>query len=164
MRTTDGLTVLAPDEGDVFGPPLDLEIKATAAETGGWGVVVVSGLPGEGGRTHVHRGQAEGFFLFEGEVELLGAESVTRIAAGTFVLVPPDIEHGLRIVGTGPARWLAIWPSALDGFPAAHEALVAAGGSPGALVELRHRHGIETGRDRRREPPSGALDRGADAD
>jgi len=115
-------------------------------------VVVVTGLPGEGGRTHLHSGQAEGFFLLEGEVELLGAESVTSIVAGTFVLVPPDTEHGLRIVGSGPARWLAIWPSALDGFPAAHEALVAAGADDAALAGLRRRHGVTTGRDRRRDP------------
>ncbi len=148
----------------MFGAPLDLEIKATAAQTGGWGVVVVAGVPGEGGRTHVHLGQAEGFFLLEGEVELLGAESVTPIAPGTFVLVPPDTEHGLRIVGTGPARWLAIWPSALDGFPAEHEALVAMGGGAAAIAELRRRHGIEQGRDRRREPRSAAPERDADAD
>ncbi len=164
MRTADGMTVLAPGEGDVFGPPLDLEVKATAAQTGGWGVVVVAGVPGEGGRTHIHRGQAEGFYLLEGEVELLGAKSVTPIAAGTFVLVPPDTEHGLRIVGTGPARWLAIWPSALDGYPAEHDALVAARGSAAAVAELRRRHGIEQGRDRRREPPSAAPDRDAHAE
>ena len=150
MRTADGLTVVEPGAAASFGPPLDLEVYATAAETGGWGVVVVSGIPGEGGRTHLHRGQAEGFFLLEGDVELLGAESVTPIEAGTFVLVPPDTEHGLRIVGDGPARWLAIWPSALDGFPAAHQTLVDAGADDAAIAELRRRHGIEAGRDRRR--------------
>jgi len=150
MRTTDGLTVVGPGNGATFGPPLDLEVKANAAETGGWGVVVVSGIPGEGGRTHIHRGQAEGFVLLEGDVELLGAESVTPITVGTFVLVPPDTEHGLRVVGSSPARWLAIWPGALDGFPAAYQALADAGGDDAARAELRRHHGIEPGRDRRR--------------
>ena len=150
MHTADGLTVVNAGAGATFGPPLDLEVKTTAAETGGWGVVVVSGVPGEGGWTHIHRGQAEGFFVLEGEIELLGAESVTPIAAGAFVLVPPDTEHGLRIVGDGPARWLAVWPSALDGFPAAHQELVDGGAGTATLAELRRRHGIEPGRDRRR--------------
>jgi quercetin dioxygenase-like cupin family protein len=150
MQTADGLTVVEPGAGAMFGPPLDLEVKTTAAESGGWGVVVVSGVPGEGGWTHIHRGQAEGFFVLEGEIELLGAESVTQVAAGAFVLVPPDTEHGLRIVGDGPARWLAVWPSALDGFPAAHQELVDGGASTATLAELRRRHGIEPGRDRRR--------------
>ena len=69
---------------------------------------------------------------------------MTPIAAGTFVLVPPDTEHGLRIVGDGPARWLAIWPSALDGFPAAHQELVDGGAGTAALAELRRRHGDRT--------------------
>ena len=74
MRTADGLTVVEP-VAPSFGPPLDLEVKTTAAETGGWGVVVVSGMPGEGGRTHIHRGQAEGFFLLEGESSCLAPKA-----------------------------------------------------------------------------------------
>ncbi|HYH92644.1 MAG TPA: cupin domain-containing protein [Candidatus Saccharimonadales bacterium] len=146
METIDGLMVLGPGEGAVFGPPLDLERKATAGETGGWGVVIVSGMPGEGGRTHRHRGETEAFFILEGQVELLGAETVTPLGPGSFVRVPPDTEHGIRVVGDRPARWLAVWPSALDGYPEAHQALLAEDGPSEAMVELRRRHGIEPGR------------------
>ena len=146
MRTDDGLLVVGADEG-LVGPD-DIVVKVQAAETGGrWGVAVVSGVPGEGGGTHVHRGEPEGFFLLEGEVELLGATSRTPIRVGAFVLVPPDTEHGLRIVGSGPARWLAIWPAALDGF-VEQLVLVDPGDEAGAGI-VRSQHGITPGRDRR---------------
>ena len=147
MRTDDGLLVVGPAEG--LQGPGDIVVKLQSAETGGrWGVAVVSGVPGEGGRTHVHRGEPEGFFLLEGEVELLGATSRTPIEPGTFVLVPPDTEHGLAIVGDAEARWLAIWPAALDGLV---EELIALDGSDTtAATEVRRRHGISPGRDRRR--------------
>ena len=147
-HTADGLTVLGPGEGDGF-PALDVVRKARAADGDGrWGVVVVRGVPGEGGRTHLHRGQAEAFYLLEGEVEFLGATSVTPMVAGSFALVPADTEHGIRVVGVTPAAWLAIWPAALDGLPEGVEALTAAGASEAEVVELRRQHGIEPGHDR----------------
>ncbi len=147
-HTTDGLIVLGPGEGEAFGS-MDAVRKSTAADGDGrWGVVVVRGVPGEGGRTHVHRGEAEGFYILEGEVEFLGARSVTPMTTGSFALVPPDTEHGIRIVGTGPAAWLAVWPAALDGFPEELERLQASGASPTELDALRRQHGIESGRQR----------------
>ena len=149
MRSTaDGLLVLGPGEGEAF-PALDAVRKASAADGDGrWGVVVVRGMPGEGGRTHLHRGEAEGFYLLEGDVELLGSSSTTPLTAGSFALVPPDTEHGLRIVGTAPAAWLAIWPASLDGFPEELERLRRAGARPAELEILRRQHGIEPGRQR----------------
>lgn len=147
-RTTDGLIVLGPGEGEAFGS-MDAVRKSTAADGDGrWGVVVVRGVPGEGGRTHIHRGEAEGFYILEGEVEFLGARSITPMTANSFALVPPDTEHGIRIVGTGPAAWLAVWPAALDGFPDELERLEANGASPAEIDALRRHHGIESGPSR----------------
>ena len=146
MRTDDGLLVVGTDEG-LVGPD-DIVVKLQATETGGrWGVAVVSGVPGEGGGTHIHRGEPEGFFLLEGEVELLGASSRTPIRAGAFVLVPPDTEHGIRIVGSGPARWLAIWPAALDRL--VEDLMKVDPGEEAGARLVRSRHGITPGRDRR---------------
>jgi mannose-6-phosphate isomerase-like protein (cupin superfamily) len=148
MRTDDGLLVVGVGEG--LAGPDDIVVKLQSSETGGrWGVAIVAGVPGEGGRTHLHRGEPEGFFVLDGEIELLGASSRTPIGAGTFVLVPPDTEHGLRIVGAGPARWLAIWPAALDGFVEAMRGVDPDDGA--AAGEVRIRHGIVTGRDRRQD-------------
>lgn len=147
-RTDDGLLVLGPGEGDAF-PSLDAVRKASAEDGDGrWGAAVIRGLPGEGGRTHRHVGSAEGFFMLEGEVELLGATSTTPLRPGAFVLVPPDTEHGIRIVGTEPAAWLAIWPAELDGYPEALEQLRRDDARPAEITTLRRRHGIEPGRQR----------------
>ena len=146
MRTDDGLLVVGADEG--LAGPDDIVVKLQASQTGGrWGVAVVSGIPGEGGRTHLHRGEPEGFFVLAGEIELLGASSRTPIGPGTFVLVPPDTEHGLRIVGIGEARWLAIWPAALDGF--VEELLTFDPDDAAGAADVRRRHAMEPGRDRR---------------
>ncbi len=149
MGTThDGLTILGPGEGDVFAS-MDVVRKATSSDGDGrWGIAVVHGIPGEGGRTHLHRGAAEAFYLLEGEVEFLGASSTTPMAVGSFALVPPDTEHGILVVGTGPAAWLAIWPADLDGLPEELERLTAAGASPLEIAGLRRQHGIEAGRRR----------------
>jgi mannose-6-phosphate isomerase-like protein (cupin superfamily) len=144
MRTNDGLLVVGGAEG--LAGPGDVLVKLQASETGGrWGVAIVTGVPGEGGGTHLHRAEPEGFFVLEGELELLGASSRTPIGAGTFVLVPPDTEHGLRIVGTGPARWLAIWPAALDGF--VEEMLGIDPEDEVSTADVRIRHGLIQGRD-----------------
>lgn len=147
-RTEDGLILLGPGEGDAF-PSMDVVRKSTAADGDGrWGVAVVRGVPGEGGRTHVHRGEAEGFYLLEGDIEFLGASSTTPMTAGSFALVPPSTEHGIRVVGAGPAAWLAIWPAALDGFPEELERLTAAGSDPAEIAVLRRHHGIAAGHRR----------------
>ncbi len=146
--TADGLLVVEPDGGDTF-PSLDIVRKVRASETGGhWGAVVVTGYPGEGGRTHSHDDGHEAFFILEGPVDLLGAESVTRLETGAFVLVPPGVEHGLRMVGDGVSRWLAIWPPALDGFPDAAETATRDGAGPDALAAIRRGHGVSPGRRR----------------
>ena len=146
METSDGLKILAPGEGESF-PSLDAVRLATAGETGGrWGAVIVSGEPGEGGKTHIHVGEPEAFLILEGSVELLGEESTTPLEPGSFVLIPPDTEHGLRILGDTTARWFAIWPSALDGFPEAVERARAEELGPEALADMRRRHRVEPGR------------------
>jgi hypothetical protein len=91
-------------------------------------------------------GDAEAFFILEGEVEFLGATSRTPLRPGSFVLVPPDTEHGVRIVGSGPARWLAVWPAALDGMFEEIESIENV--NQDRYDEIRLRHGVRAGRDR----------------
>ena len=136
--------VLEPGAGTWHG---DIVQKVEARETGGrWGAVVVRSDRGSSGWTHLHRGEPEGFFVLEGELELCGAESVTRIDPGFFVLVPPDTEHSFRVLGD-EARWLAIWPSSLDGLLEDLEKARESGrDDPETIAIIRAQHGTESGR------------------
>jgi len=80
-------------------------------------------------------------------MDLLGAECRTRIGPGAFMLIPPDAEHGVRLVGDRTARWLAVWPAVLYG----HFEALTEQSEPSAeiVADARGRHRIEAGRDRR---------------
>jgi quercetin dioxygenase-like cupin family protein len=144
MRTSDNLIVLQPDEGNSHGGIVQ---KVDAAQTGGrWGVVIVRSERGSSGWTHVHRGEPEGFFVLNGDLELCGAESVTRVGPGTFILVPPDTEHSFRVLSE-EARWLAIWPPSLDGLLEELQQAQADGREDlTTTAEIRGRHGTFPGR------------------
>lgn len=149
MRTDDDLTVLRPEHQDLRDGPVTL---LQASETvGGWGAVIVRAGRGTSGRTHIHRGESEAFWIVEGEIELFGATSVTPLVPGTFVHVPPDAEHGLRVM-SDRAAWLAIWPAALDGLVAELAAARADGrDDPETVADIRSRHAVDPG-DRRIPP------------
>lgn len=143
MRTDDNLLVLQLGEGRRYGDILQL---VEAKDTNGlWGAVIVRSGRGSSGWTHVHRGQPEGFFILEGDLELCGAETVTRVGPGSFVLVPPDTEHSFRVLSE-EARWLAIWPPSLDGvLEELEEARAAGRDDPQTAAAIRARHGSEPG-------------------
>ena len=95
----------------------------------------------------MHSDEDDAFYIVEGEMTFIFGDQSVAAPPGTFVLVPPDTEHGLRIVGTGEARWLAIWPAALDGL--VEELLTLDRDDEPGAARVRRRHGIEPGRDRR---------------
>jgi quercetin dioxygenase-like cupin family protein len=143
MWTEDNLMVLLPEdqhERDGFVP-----LAESSNTVGGWGVILVRATQGSSGVTHLHRGESEAFLILEGDVEVCGARSVTPLVPGSFVLVPPDTEHALRVV-SAEARWLAIWPAALDGVIDELSRAKAQGrDDPDTIAEIRHRHGVESG-------------------
>jgi quercetin dioxygenase-like cupin family protein len=55
---------------------------------------------------HVHRLQADSFYLLAGELEFLLDEEKVRASAGSFVLAPPDFVHTFWNPGPEPARYL----------------------------------------------------------
>lgn len=91
-------------------------------------------------------GEPEGFLILEGDLELCGAQTVSRVGPGTFLLVPPDTEHSFRVL-SDEARWLAIWPAALDGLlDELEQARAEARDDAETISRIRTRHGTETGR------------------
>ena len=56
----------------------------------------------------MHPDEDDSFYILEGELTfMLGGEDVVA-PAGTFVLVPPGVEHGFRNDTTEPVRILNI--------------------------------------------------------
>ena len=141
---SDNLVIVPDGEGRSYG---NIERLVEARETGGhWGVVIVRGVRGSSGWTHVHPGEPEAFFILEGDLELCGAETVTRVGPGTFVLVPPDAEHSFRVLSE-EARWLAIWPATLDGLLEELEQARSEGRDDlQTMTAIRARHGTKPGR------------------
>jgi quercetin dioxygenase-like cupin family protein len=67
--------------------------------------------PGERGPDlHVHREHTDAFYVLEGELTFaLGPEpEVTRLGAGGFVAVPPNVAHSFANESGADARWLNI--------------------------------------------------------
>ena len=54
----------------------------------------------DGADPHFHRRHVDSFYVLEGEVEFLQDGKWQRVAPGTFLSVPPNVEHGFRPAGT----------------------------------------------------------------
>ena len=103
VRSGEGQTVRWGTEGRV-------RIIAGASSTdGSFSIVEATEPPGGGAPLHVHHGEAEGFYILEGGVELTcGAETVTA-GVGDFVYTPKDVPHKYLVIGDKPARLLLLF-------------------------------------------------------
>jgi quercetin dioxygenase-like cupin family protein len=54
----------------------------------------------EGVDPHTHPDHTDSFYILEGEVEFLQDGEWHRVGPGTFLSVPPNVEHGFRPAGT----------------------------------------------------------------
>ncbi|HEU5215449.1 MAG TPA: cupin domain-containing protein [Gaiellaceae bacterium] len=53
----------------------------------------------EGVAPHTHPDHTDSFYVLEGEVEFLQDGEWHRVGPGTFLSVPPNVEHGFRPCG-----------------------------------------------------------------
>jgi quercetin dioxygenase-like cupin family protein len=53
----------------------------------------------EGVEPHTHADHTDSFYVLEGEVEFLESGEWHRAGPGTFISVPPNVEHGFRPCG-----------------------------------------------------------------
>ena len=58
--------------------------------------------------SHVHDEEDDAFYIVEGEMTFTFGEETAQAPPGTFVLVPPGVEHGFRNDGDVPVRMLNI--------------------------------------------------------
>lgn len=104
--------VLGPSEGRSY-PCGDMhaEFKADGDETANTYSVSEWTLdPGcQGPGTHRHDANDDTFYVIEGTVTFLLDDETLPAPAGTFVRVPPGVDHGFRNDGEQPARLLNIY-------------------------------------------------------
>ena len=62
--------------------------------------------PGGGPPPHIHRREAESFYLAEGSLEMRIGEQTVAANAGDFVSIPRNTVHNFQNVGAGTAKML----------------------------------------------------------
>ena len=97
--------VVAPGEGHRAG---NVEFLARTADTPRFTFGIIDFAAGRELDAHVHAGEDDAFYILEGELTFLFGEETRRATPGTFVLVPPGVEHGFRNDGTAPVRMLNV--------------------------------------------------------
>jgi mannose-6-phosphate isomerase-like protein (cupin superfamily) len=107
---TRGAVVHGRDEGErhAIGADAELFIKATGEDTAGSfflsETVVGAGFPGP--PPHRHERLHDMFYVLDGVLTMrLGSETV-EAPPGTFVCVPPGVEHTFSNRSDGPVRFL----------------------------------------------------------
>lgn len=66
-----------------------------------------AGMPGP--PPHIHHGNAEAFYILDGQVDFMLEGTTVRLQQGSFVLVPRGALHTFANAGPEPARWIGIF-------------------------------------------------------
>src|SRR3712207_4772099 len=97
--------VVRPGAGHRVG---NVEFLARTADTPRFTFGIIEMAPGRLLDTHRHQGEDDAFYILEGEMTcVLGSDRVTA-GPGTFILVPPGVEHGFRSDSGEAVRMLNI--------------------------------------------------------
>jgi len=97
--------VVPPGQGHRLG---NVEFLARTADTPRFTFGIIEIAPGRVLDAHVHPDEDDAFYILSGEMTfVLGADEVAA-GPGTFVLVPPGVEHGFRNDQAEPVRMLNI--------------------------------------------------------
>ncbi|GAC1611976.1 MAG: cupin domain-containing protein [Mycobacteriales bacterium] len=113
-----GAYVQLPNEGRLLGMgPFQMLVRADGAQTGGgFALLEADEPPNFGPPMHIHDDTAEAFYVLEGEYRVFIADDERVCPAGSFVFIPPGVEHGFR-VGRVQSRKLVIFqPAAMVGY------------------------------------------------
>ena len=97
--------VVAPGEGHRVG---NVEFLARTADTPRFNFGIIDIPPGRELEAHTHAEEDDSFYILEGEMTFLFGGEEVQAPPGTFVLVPPGIEHAFRNDGDVPVRMFNI--------------------------------------------------------
>ncbi|HEX6457440.1 MAG TPA: cupin domain-containing protein [Thermoleophilaceae bacterium] len=97
--------VVRPGEGHRLG---NVEFLARTADTPRFNFGIIEIVAGRELEAHVHREEDDAFYIIEGELTFFFGDEEVVAPPGTFVLVPPGVEHGFRNHGDVPVRMFNI--------------------------------------------------------
>jgi mannose-6-phosphate isomerase-like protein (cupin superfamily) len=97
--------VVRPGEGHRVG---NVEFLARTADTPRFTFGVIDFARGRELEAHRHEDEDDAFYILEGELTFVLEGEPLVAGPGTFVLVPPGVEHGFRNDGDVPVRMLNI--------------------------------------------------------
>jgi mannose-6-phosphate isomerase-like protein (cupin superfamily) len=97
--------VVPPGQGHRVG---NVEFLARTADTPRFTFGIIEIAAGRELEAHVHKDEDDAFYIVEGEMTFVLGDREVAAPPGTFVLVPPGVEHGFRNDGTVPVRMLNI--------------------------------------------------------
>jgi mannose-6-phosphate isomerase-like protein (cupin superfamily) len=95
--------VVPPGAGHRVG---NVEFLARTADTPRFTFGIIDIAPGRVLEAHVHADEDDAFYILEGEMTFTFGGEEAVATPGTFVLVPPGVEHGFRNDGAEPVRML----------------------------------------------------------
>jgi mannose-6-phosphate isomerase-like protein (cupin superfamily) len=97
--------VIRPGQGHRVG---NVEFLARTVDTPRFTFGIIEITPGRELEAHVHADEDDAFYILEGELTFFFGDDEAVAPLGTFVLIPPGIEHGFRNDRDEPVRMLNI--------------------------------------------------------
>jgi mannose-6-phosphate isomerase-like protein (cupin superfamily) len=97
--------VVPPGQGHVVG---NVEFLARTADTTRFNFAIIEIAAGRALESHVHDQEDDAFYILAGEMTFTLAGDQVVAGPGTFVLVPPGVEHGFRNDGAVEVRMLNV--------------------------------------------------------
>jgi mannose-6-phosphate isomerase-like protein (cupin superfamily) len=97
--------VIPPGEGHRLG---NVEFLARTVDTPRFNFGIIEIAVGRELEAHVHTEEDDAFFIVEGEMTFVFGHQEVSAPPGTFVLVPPGVEHAFRNDGDVPVRMFNI--------------------------------------------------------
>jgi mannose-6-phosphate isomerase-like protein (cupin superfamily) len=97
--------VVPPGEGHRVG---NVEFLARTADTPRFTFAIIEIAAGRVLEPHVHADEDDAFLIMEGELTFDLDDGPAAAGPGTFVLVPPGVEHGFTNHGSKPVKMLNI--------------------------------------------------------
>jgi len=137
----------APNEAvlDIFGD--QVTIKVSSSQTAGAVTVIHSATPPAGGPPlHLHKADAEVFYVLDGTFLFVLDGERHEVGAGSTIFIPAGTRHQYQNVGDAVGNLLIILaPAGLDDFFVELDALLKQGGEPDmpAIAALHAKFGME---------------------